>query len=71
MRAPGEGEVMNAQFDKKNAGWGEQDSMTAGLERMKKEQAGARADVKEQRAEGQNIDDGQAIRAQNEGLDSV
>ena len=49
MRPPGEGEVMAAQLDKKNAGWGEQDSMTEGLDRMKAEQKSVRAEIKEER----------------------
>ena len=35
MRATGEGEVMDAQFNKKNAGWGEEGSFTSDLDRQK------------------------------------
>jgi chromosome condensin MukBEF MukE localization factor len=40
MRAEGEGEIMDAQFDKKNAGWGEQGSLTSDLDRQRAEQKG-------------------------------
>lgn len=71
MRAAGEGEVMNAQFNKKNAGWGEQDSLTSALDRQKAEQKSAREDIKASRQEGANVDDGAGKRAENEGLGSV
>jgi len=51
MRAPGEGEVMNAQFDKKNAGWGEEGSFTSDLDRQKAEQKGTREEIKAARNE--------------------
>lgn len=69
MRAPGEGEVMNAQLDKKNAGWGEQDSLTSDLDRMKKEQAGQREQVKAARKAGL-INDGGG-RLEDEGNNAV
>lgn len=71
MRAPGEGEVFQAQLDKKNAGWGEQDSMTGDLDRMKAEQKGAREEVKEERKQGANVDGGAGNRTENEGLSAV
>lgn len=71
MRAPGEGEVFRAQLDKKNAGWGEQDSMTEDLDRMKAEQKSAREEVKEDRKQGANVDGGAGNRAENEGLGAV
>ena len=71
MRAPGEGEVMAAQLDKKNAGWGEQDSMTGNIDRMKAEQKGAREDIKEARKKGENVDGSAGVRTENEGLGSV
>jgi len=71
MRAPGEGEVMAAQFDKKNAGWGEQDSLTSGLDRQKAEQKGAREDIQQQRQGGANVDGGAGNRVENEGLSQV
>lgn len=71
MAAPGEGDVMQAQFDKKNAGWGEQDSMTGDLDRMKAEQKGAREEVKDARKQGQGVDGGAGNRLANEGLNSV
>lgn len=45
MRPQGEVEVMDAQFDKKNAEWGEQDSLTNDLDRQKAEQKGAREEI--------------------------
>lgn len=65
MRAPGEGDVMDAQLDKKNAGWGEQDSLTSDLDRMKQEQAGQREQVKAARKAGL-VHDGEG-RLENEG----
>lgn len=70
MRAAGEGEVMNAQLDKKNAGWGEQDSLTSDLDRKKAEQAEARNEIKSERAQGLDVDGGNG-RTENEGLGAV
>ncbi len=44
MRAPGEGDVMAAQFNK--TGFGEEPSLTEGLEGKKEEQAGRREQAK-------------------------
>ena len=66
-----EGKVMDAQRDKKNAGWGEQNSLTGNLDRMKEEQKGKREEVKEQREQGQGVDGGAGNRVENEGLNSV
>lgn len=71
MRAPGEGEIMNAQFDKKNAGWGEQNSLTSDLDRQKAEQKEARENIQAQRRGGANVDGGAGNRTENEGLGSV
>jgi hypothetical protein len=71
MRASGEGEVMDAQFNKKNAGWGEQGSMTSDLDRQKAEQKGAREEIKAARNEGANVDGGAGNRMENEGMSSV
>ena len=71
MRASGEGEVMDAQFNKKNAGWGEQESMTSDLDRQKAEQKGAREEIKTARNEGANVDGGAGNRVENEGMNSV
>ena len=71
MRASGEGEVMDAQFDKKNAGWGEQGSLTSALDRQKEEQRAAREDIKAQRQRGINVDGGAGNRTENEGLSAV
>jgi len=71
MRAPGEGDVMRAQFDKKNAGWGEQNSLTGGLDRQKAEQEEARESIKAQRAAGAGVDGGSGGTCDNEGLSAV
>jgi hypothetical protein len=71
MRAPGEGEVMDAQLNKKNAGWGEQDSLASDLDRKKAEQKSAREDIKAERQSGADVDGGAGNRLQNEGLGAV
>ncbi|KAG9243057.1 hypothetical protein BJ878DRAFT_512504 [Calycina marina] len=71
MASYGEGEVMDAQLDKKNAGWGEEGSYTSDLDRQKAEQKGARDDIKSARAAGESVDGGAGGRTQNEGFDSV
>ena len=71
MRATGEGEIMDAQFDKKNAGWGEQGSFTSDLDRQKAEQKGAREEIKEARRGGASVDGGAGNRVENEGMRSV
>jgi hypothetical protein len=71
MRMAGEGEVMNAQFDKQNAGWGEQDSLTSDLDRKKAEQQNAREAIQAERRHGRNVDGGAGGRTENEGLSQV
>lgn len=71
MRAPGEGEVMDAQFDKKNAGWGGQANLTSDLDGQKAEQKSAREDIKAARNGGANVDGGLGRRVENEGLNAV
>jgi hypothetical protein len=71
MAAPGEGEVMQAQLDKKNAGWGEEGSYTSDLERQKADQKDAREEIKADRKDGMSVDGGAGGRTQNEGLGSV
>lgn len=68
MRASGEGEVMHAQLDKKNAGWGEEGSYTSDLDRQKAEQQEAREAIKSARQAGVNVDGGSGRRTENEGL---
>jgi hypothetical protein len=68
MRMAGDGQVMDAQFNKKDAGWGEQDSLTSDLDRKKAEQQGARKEVQAERYQGQNVDGGAGGRIENEGL---
>jgi hypothetical protein len=68
MRMAGEGQVMDAQFNKQNAGWGEQGSLTSDLERKKAEQQGAREKTQAERRHGSNVDGGAGGRIENEGL---
>lgn len=71
MAGYGEGEVMDAQLDKKKAGWGEEGSYTSDLDRQKAEQQSARDEIKSARAAGESVDGGAGGRTQNEGLGSV
>ena len=71
MRHQGEGEVMDAQFDKKNAGWGEQNSLTSDLDRQKAEQKGAREEIQGERSTGRKVDGGAGERVENERMSSV
>ncbi|CZR68391.1 uncharacterized protein PAC_18290 [Phialocephala subalpina] len=71
MRAPGEGDVMDAQFNKKDAGWGDQGSLTSDLDRQKVEQKQAREGIKAARQKGANVDGGAGNRVENEGMSSV
>ncbi len=71
MAAPGEGKVMGAQFEKKNAGWGEQNSLTSDLDRQKAEQKSAREGIQAAREGGENVDGGAGNRVENEGMSSV
>lgn len=57
MRASGEGEVMQKQFEK--SGFGEQEDLASGLDQKKAEQAGAREEIKSQRKE--DVDVGGAL----------
>jgi hypothetical protein len=68
MRIAGEGQVMDAQFNKQNAGWGEQGSLTSDLDRKKAEQQGARDEILAERRNGSNVDGGAGGRVENEGL---
>jgi hypothetical protein len=71
MRAAGKGEVMDAQLDKKDAGWGEQGSLASDLDKQKAEQKKARDGIKAARQEGVNVDGGAGNRTENEGMSSV
>jgi len=71
MRAAGEGDVMNAQFEKKNAGWGEEASMTSGLDKKKSEQEQKREEIKSQRETGMDVDGSGGVRVESEGLSAV
>lgn len=68
MTVLAEGAVMDAQKNKKNAGWGEQDSLTSDLDRKKAEQQGAREEIQAERQGGYNVDGGGAGRLGNEDL---
>ena len=68
MAMLGEGDVMKAQLNKKNAGWGEESSLTSDLDRKKAEQQDAREGIKAERREGHNVDGGAGGMVENEGL---
>jgi len=53
MRAPGEGDVYKAQFEK--SGFGEQEDLASDLGRKKAEQSERRGEVKEQRREDVDV----------------
>ena len=53
MRAPGEGDVYKAQFDK--SGFGEQKDLASDLDRKKEEQSGLRDEIKDQRHKGVDV----------------
>ena len=63
--------MMDAQFDKNNAGWGEQGSLTSDLDRQKAEQQSARENIQAARQQGANVDGGAGNRVENEGMSSV
>ncbi|RFU29194.1 hypothetical protein B7463_g7125, partial [Scytalidium lignicola] len=71
MRPIDDGQVMNAQLEKKNAGWGEERSLTRDLDKMKREQKSMREEIELERKAGMNVDGGAGNRLQNEGLDQV
>lgn len=71
MGAAGEGAVMDAQFNKKDAGWGEQGSLTSDVDRQKAEQKSAREGVKAARQGGENVDGGAGNRVESEGMGAV
>jgi hypothetical protein len=66
MSAPGEGKVMEAQFNKQ--GQGEEPSLTSDLDRKKAEQQSERDAIKADRKDGYNVDGGAGGRIENEGL---
>jgi hypothetical protein len=71
MAVLAEGKVMDAQFNKRDAGWGEQNSLTSDLDRQKEEQKAAREHIKAQRSEGANVDGGAGNRTGNEDLSAA
>lgn len=71
MRMAGEGQVMDAQFNKQNAGWGEQDSLTSDLNRKKAGQQSAGDEIQAKRHHGSNVDGGAGGRVESEGLSQV
>jgi hypothetical protein len=71
MAPPGERQVMDAQSNKKNAGWGEEESLTSHLERQKAEQQDAREQIRSERMSGTNVDGGAGSRIEDEGIDDV
>jgi hypothetical protein len=71
MAALAEGDIMQAQLEKKNQGWGEQYSLTSNLDRKKAEQKSAREEILAERRGGVNVDGGAGQRTENEGLNTV
>lgn len=71
MADAGEGKVMDAQLEKKRAGWGGEDSLTGGLERKKKEQAGERDRYEKERRRGRDVDGGGVVRVTDEDTGAV
>lgn len=71
LAPPDEGEVMAAQLDKQNAGWGEEKSFTRKLERQKAEQQEAREQIHDERMSGINVDGAAGRRGIDEGTDAV
>ena len=55
MRAPGEGDVYKAQFNK--SGFGEQNDLASGLDAKKQEQAGRREEVQKERGSDVDVSD--------------
>ncbi|OBT46954.1 hypothetical protein VE00_02450 [Pseudogymnoascus sp. WSF 3629] len=70
MADPGEGAVMDAQLGKKGAGWGEEDSLTGGLERKRREQEGERGRWGEERRAGRDVGGGE-VRGVDEDTGAV
>ena len=62
---------MDVQFDKKNTGWGEQDSLTSDLGKQKAEQKDARDEIQSARKAGGSVDSGAGNRVESKGLRSV
>ncbi|OBT66352.1 hypothetical protein VE03_04841 [Pseudogymnoascus sp. 23342-1-I1] len=71
MADPGEGKVMTEQLEKKRAGWGGEYSLTEGLERKKREQAGMRERLEEERRRGRDVDGGGRLRAADDDTSAV
>ena len=70
MADPGEGKVMDEQLEKKHAGWGGEDSLTAELDRKKREQAAERERFEERRR-GRDVDGGGAVRLVDDDTSAV
>ena len=71
MAPPGNGNVMAAQLNKSNAGWGQEISLTKELERQKTEQREAREKVRNERMSGTNVDGGAGWRGLDDGTDAA
>jgi hypothetical protein len=71
LAAPGDGKVMAAQLGKKNAGWGEEGSLTSSLDRQKAEQQADRERIHNERMSGTNVDGAAGSRIEDEGMDAV
>jgi len=62
---------MDAQLNKKHAGWGEEKDLTSDLDRQKSEQQGAREAIQAERRGGKIVDGGAGVRIESEGLSQV
>lgn len=62
---------MDEQLEKKRAGWVGEDSLTAELERKKREQAGERGRFEEERRMGRDVDGGGAARMVDDDTSAV
>ncbi|KFY86898.1 hypothetical protein V500_07318 [Pseudogymnoascus sp. VKM F-4518 (FW-2643)] len=71
MADPGEGKVMDEQLEKKHAGWVGEDSLTAELDRKKREQAAKRERFEEERRRGRDVDGGGAVRLVDDDTSAV
>lgn len=69
MAPPGDGKVMAAQLRKKDAGWGEEGSLTSNLDRQKAEQQNDRERIINERMSGTIVDG--AGRMEDEDMDAV
>ncbi|OBT86017.1 hypothetical protein VE02_05554 [Pseudogymnoascus sp. 03VT05] len=70
MADRGEGAVMDAQLEKKQAGWGGEEELAGGMERKKREQEGERERWGEERRRGKDVGGGE-VRGVDEDTGAV